>query len=276
MPTFHTTNILKEEINMANFDINNFVIDRPIRAIMSSTETGDVLWSINQIKDPSINCASEATQATDMLGSPIMEFERSKTAKFTATNSLFDLSLAAAQFGTTKKVATTAAKITAPKFETINVVSTTVVLSQTPTAPITAIYILKGDSTLGTKYVSGATANTTNFVFDAATKTITLPTVVTSGQVFVKYDYLTENAVEVANSAVNFPKAGKLVVEVLGADVCNPSTLYYAYLIFPAAKLSSSVDLSFTTEGNHPFEISCFQEYCDREKKLFSIVVPQA
>jgi len=258
------------------FDINNFVIDRAVRAIMSSTSTGDVLWSINQIKDPSINCASETTQATDMLGSPIMEFERSKTAKFTATNSLFDLGLAAAQFGGSKKVATALAKVTSPKFETINVTGISVVLSQLPIVPITAIYILKGDNTLGTKYVSGATANTTSFVYDAATKTITLPTVVTSGQVFVKYDYLTENAVEVSNSAINFPKAGKLVVEVLGADVCDPTLLYYAYLIFPAAKLSSNVDLAFTTEGNHPFEISCFQEYCDKEKKLFSIVVPQA
>jgi hypothetical protein len=258
------------------FDINNFVIDRPVRAIMSSTANGDVLWAINQIQDPSISCTSEATQATDMLGSPIMEFERSKAATFSASNSLFDLGLAAAQFGSTKKVANSSSKITAPKFETLNVTGTTVTLSQTPTADITAIYVLKGDNTLGTKYTAGASANATTFVYDSATKTITLPTSVTSGQVFVKYDYLSENAVEVVNSAINFPKAGKLVVEVLGVDVCNPSVLYYAYLIFPAAKLSSNVDLSFTTEGTHPFEISCFQEYCDKEKRLFSIVVPQA
>lgn len=258
------------------FDINNFVIDRPVRAIMSDSATGDVLWAINQIKDPSIKCASTATQATDMLGSPIMEFERAKTATFTASNSLFDLGLAAAQFGTTKKVATTANKVTAPRFEVRDVVGTTLVLEQTPIAPITTIYILKGDNTLGTKYTAGATANTTSFVYDSATKTITLPTTVTSGQVFIKYDYLTENAVEVANTAVNFPKAGKLVVEVLGVDTCNISTLYYAYLIFPAAKLSSNVDITLNTEMTHPFEISCFQEYCDKEKKLFSIVVPQA
>ncbi|MDF2885235.1 MAG: hypothetical protein K0R54_5807 [Clostridiaceae bacterium] len=258
------------------FDINNFIIDRPIRAIMSSSDTGDVLWSINQIEDPSISCASEATQAVDMLGSPIMEFERAKTATFSATNSLFDLGLAAAQFGTTKKVANASNKVTAPKFETLDVDGTTVTLSQTPTADITAIYVLKGDNTLGTKYVAGATASATEFVYDDVTKTITLPTSVTSGKVFVKYEYETENAVEVVNTAVNFPTAGQLVVEVLGCDVCNKSVLYYAYLIFPAAKLSSSVDLTFTTEGKHPFEISCFQDYCDYEKRLFSIVIPQA
>ena len=258
------------------FDINNFVIDRAVRAIMSDTSTGDVLWGINQIKDPSIKCASTATQATDMLGSPIMEFERAKTATFSATNSIFDLGLAAAQFGTTKKVATSAAKITAPKFDILDVTTTTVVLTEIPIVDPTAIYVLKGDSTLGTKYTVGSTANATNFVYDDTTKTITLPTGVTSGQVFVKYDYLTENAVEVDNTAIDFPKAGKLIVEVLGVDVCDISTLYYAYLIFPAAKLSSNVDITLNTEMTHSFEISCFQEYCDKEKKLFSIIVPQA
>lgn len=264
---------------MATFDLSNFVIDRVIRGVMTSTDNGDLLWSVNQMTNPSISCTSETTDATDMLGSTIMQFERSKAATFSAENSLFDLGLAAAQFGTQKEVASTSAKILTPKFETIDIKTgyAPVVLSEKPKNPVTAIYGLNGDSSLGTKYTSGASASATQFVYSAEDHQITLPTGLVDGsQILVMYEYEAENAVAVTNSATNFPKAGKFVVEVLGADVCNPSVLYYAYLIFPQAKLSSNVDLTFTTDGTHPFEITCMPEYCNKEKRLFQIIVPEA
>lgn len=259
------------------FDINNFVIDRPLRAIMLHSETGEVLWSINQITEPSINCESDTTDAVDALEVPIMQFDRAKRATFSANNSLFDLGLAAAQFGTEKEIATTDKKIEVPIFETIDVTgASTVTLKHSPKQQIKYIYELKGDSTLGVKYTNGTSASATNFIHTAGSDTLTIPTGIKSGsQLFVEYEYDAEDAVRVTNSAVNFPKAGKLILQVLGADVCNVSTLYNAYLVFPQAKLSSNVDLSFTTDGNHPFEITCMQQYCDKEKKLFDIIVPQ-
>lgn len=32
---------------MANFSINNFVIDHAVRANMVNTDTGEIMWSIN-------------------------------------------------------------------------------------------------------------------------------------------------------------------------------------------------------------------------------------
>lgn len=259
------------------FDINNFVIDRCLRAIMVHSETGEILWSINQITEPSIKCESETTQATDALEIPIMEFDRAKKATFSATNSLFDLGLAAAQFGTEKVVASTDSKIIATAFETVDVVTgTTITLKHTPTGQIKYIYELKGDSTLGKKYTNGASADADKFVHAESTNTITIPTGLAKGsQLFIEYEYETEEAVKVTNSATKFPTAGKLIVQILGADVCNASTLYNAYLVFPQAKLSSNVDLTFSTDGKHPFEITCMQQYCDKDKKLFDIIVPK-
>lgn len=262
---------------MATFDINNFVIDRCLRAIMVDTETGEILWSINQITEPSIKCESDTTQATDALEVPIMEFDRAKKATFSATNSLFDLGLAAAQFGTKKEVASGEEKIIATAFETVDITAgTTVTLKHTPTEQIKYVYELKGDSTLGKKYTNGGSATADKFVHANGTNTITLPTGLAKGsQLFVEYQYETDEAVKVTNSATKFPTAGKLIVQILGADVCNVSTLYNAYLVFPQAKLSSNVDLTFSTDGKHPFEITCMQQYCDKEKKLFDIIVPR-
>jgi hypothetical protein len=90
------------------------------------------------------------------------------------------------------------------------------------------------------------------------------------------YEYLSDAAVEVVNSANSFPKAGKFVMEVLGNDVCDPTTLIYAYVIFPNAKLDPNTTVQFSTESKHPFKMLAQQAYCDKQKILFKIVIPQA
>ena len=91
---------------------------------------------------------------------------------------------------------------------------------------------------------------------------------------FIVYEYEAEEAVAVTGDSVNFPKAGKFLMEVLGTDVCDQTKLIHAYVEFPNAKLSTDFDLSFTTDTTHPFTIQAQQAYCDREKILFRIIVP--
>ena len=260
------------------FDINNFVIDHVIRGMMFSTADGSYMWSINQITDPSLSITSETADAVDALGSTIASFNRSKAAEFSASNSLFDLGLFAAQQGVSKTVASADAKIVVPAFETLTIATgeTSKVLAHTPTEPITALYQLKGDGTLGTKYESGTSASATKFVYDADSNTVTLPTGLANGtELLAMYDYENENAVAVSGDAINFPKAGRFVMEILGTDTCDPTTLIHAFLEFPNAKLDAAVDISFTTDGSHPFTIKANQNYCDSKKLLFNLIIPE-
>lgn len=258
------------------FDINNFVIDRVRRGIMTSTSDGTVMYSINQIEEPSLTITADEKTAVDAMGTAIASFNTAKNAEFSASNSLFDLSLMATQMGTEKKVASATDKIVTPIFQTIDVAGETVVLSHEPVGGVlNAIYQLKGDSTLGKKYLPDASATSDKFSYDNTTKTITLPTSVKDGQIFVEYEAEVENAVEVVASASEFPRSGRFVMEVLGQDICDPTQLIYAYIIFPNAKLDSNVDVSFTTDGKHPFKLKCMQNYCDAKKTLFKIVIPQ-
>jgi len=263
------------------FDINNFIIDRVRRGTMFDKSTGVANWSLTQITDPTLKITATTEEVTDALGSPIMILDRAKKGEFTASNAIFDLGLAAAQFGTSKEIAATGATITTPKFEEFIVASTTttITLSEIPVgttaAEIKYIYALNNDSSLSTKYTLGATASATEFTLDAATKLITLPTGRTASVTFiVMYEYAADAAVSVTNSATNFPTAGKFVLEVLGHNVCDSSVTYYAMIIMPNAKLKSDVDLSFTSTGKHPIDMDCMQDYCDSEKKLFQIIVP--
>lgn len=256
------------------FDLNNFVIDRIVRGVALSQKDDSVLFSINQIQNASLNCASESTDAVDAMGTPIATFYRAKSAEFSAENALFDMNLMATQLGTSKKVASATSKILAPAMESFTVVEGGKYdLKHTPKVAPTEIYALNNDSTFGVKYVKGTAASATEF--SIADKTISLPTGVAVGtEMFVMYEYETENAVEVVNSAKNFPVGCKFVMEVLGCDVCDQTNLVYAYVIFNNAKLSPDFDWSIATDGTHPFSMKAQQDYCDKEKRLFSIIIP--
>ena len=219
---------------------------------------------------------SESADVTDAIGSVIMKFDRSKSAEFSASNALFDTNLAAAQFGSEKKLADEDIKICVPAYQQCLVKEGKIELEHVPAGPagneIEYIYALKNDSSLGTKYAKGSTLSASTFTLDAATKTITVPTGVT-GMIAVFYEYETDKAVVLENSASNFTTAGKFVMEVMGKDVCDSAKTYYAYVVFPNAKLKPDMDLSFTTDGGHPFSMTMMQDYCDLEKRLFNIYI---
>ena len=260
------------------FDVNNFVVDHVLRGVMTSSHDGTVLWSVNQITDPTLTISTESSTAVDALGSTIATFYRGKNAEFSATNSLFDLGLYAAQNGTEKQVAAQNAPIVATAFETLTVPSDgfAVQLAHTPRETPAEIYLLKGDGTLSDVLTYSAAAGAGKFTYDSATATITLPSTATAGsEYFIQYEYDATSAVAVTGNAVDFPVAGKFVMEVLGTDVCDQTTLIHAYIIFPNAKLSPDVEVSFTTDGNHPFTIVANQAYCDSQKTLFQIIIPE-
>ena len=256
------------------FDVNNFVIDRVVRGVALSQKDDSVLFSINQMQNVSLNCASESADAVDALGTPIATFYRAKSAEFSAENALFDLNLMSTQLGTHKKVASATNKILVPAMESFTVAEgLKYELKHTPKVAPTEIYELNGDSTFGIKYTKGTSASASEF--SVADKTLSLPTGLAVGtEMFVMYEYETENAVEVVNSATEFPVGCKFVMEVLGCDVCDQTNLIYAYVVFPNFKLSPDFDWSVATDGTHPFSGKAQQDYCDKEKKLFNIIIP--
>jgi hypothetical protein len=257
------------------FDINNFVIDRVVRGVALSQKDDSVLFSINQMQNVSLNCASESTDAVDALGTPIATFYRAKSAEFSAENALFDMSLMSTQLGTSKEVASADKKITVPAMESFITEGTEYKLKHAPLVAPAEIYVLNADSTFGVKYTKAKTTTAADNEFVINGQTITLPKEVAVGtEMFVMYEYETANAVSVVNSATEFPVGCKFVMEVLGCDVCDQTNLIYAYVIFPNFKLSPDFDWSIATDGTHPFSGRAQQDYCDREKKLFSIVIP--
>lgn len=249
--------------------IKNFIVDRIVRGNMYSHKDGALLWSLNQIQSPSLSMESETVDAVDAMGTPIMSFDRSKTCTFSAENAIFDMGLLGEQVGSEA----ISGKRIIPVFESLDVEGGTVEIANTPVEAIKYIYALNNDGSIGTEFAAASAASDTEFAING--KVITLPTSVKAGdRVFVSYEYEGE-ATYVVNSANNFPKAGKFVMEILGRDVCDATTEVYAMLIFPNAKLSASTEVTFETEMTQGFELTAQQDYCSRNNELFILVIPE-
>ena len=252
-------------------NLNNIVVDRVLRGIFSD-KNDNIIFSLNQIQNLSINSTSESQEIVDALGVSIMELMRSKAIEASAENAIYDFGLLAAQYGTEKVTASADKKIPVPAMETFDG-SKEYSLKHTPKAAPAAIYALNGDSTLGSKFDKATAASATAFAY--ADGKITPPTGLAAGtELFVMYEYETENAIEVVNTAKEFAKMGKMTFECLVYDVCDPETKIFAYLILPRFQLSNDFDWSIGGDSQtHGFSGKAMVDYCAKDKKMLRVVV---
>lgn len=255
-------------------NIDNMVINRPIRATLFDKATNEVIFSADQLTDCSLECSGEQVYANDALGQKIAAFDRSKDATFSATNSIINFGLMGAQFGSDKELASDDTKIVVPAFELIEVTDTTkITLKDTPASDLKFIYATNSDKSRSTKYAQAAAASATEFAITG--KEITLPTDAfkVGDRVAVWYDKESTEAQVIRNTTTNYAKGGRFVLEVLVCDVCDVNTEYYAYIIFNNSKLDNNFTLNFSNEATHPFTVNALQDYCSANNELFEIMI---
>lgn len=252
---------------------NELILDRVRYLTAHDLETKEKLFMLTQLEEPSLNCTAEGEDVTDAVGALITTMYRSKQAEFTATNSLLSLDLAAAQYGSKKEVAGTDSKIVDWTYEFKDIENGTVNLSKEPVAgSVNFIYAVENGAAAAS-YKVGAQVSETEFTIEG--KVITVPTGMT-GKIFVEYQYETENAVRIVNSASQFPEACEVVIYAIFRDVCNENRVYAGKIICPKAKLDpSSVELALTSTGKHPFTFKMFKDYCSVNEELFTIIVAE-
>lgn len=257
------------------FNKNELILDRVRSMTFNDLSTGEMLFRLTQLEDPTLTCTSEGEEVTDALGSVITTLYRSKKATFSATNSLVSLDLAAAQYGTKKEVAEADKEIVTRTFEIITIPDavTTVKLAHKPANKDDVKFIYSiANGELGKSYKAGANVSDTEFVV-AENGTITLPTGLT-GKIYVEYEFKTENAVRIVNKASKFPEAAKVVIYAIFRDACNENVVYSGVIVCPKAKFNpESVELALTSTGKHAFELNMMKDYCEDDGDLFTIIV---
>ena len=265
---------------MAN--LNELVLDR-VRSLtahsINEENIGEMLFRLTSLEDPTLSCTAEGEEVVDAIGALITTLYRAKKATFSASNSLISLDLAAAQYGAKKEVGKT--KVPTYEILTIKEGDTKVELSKAAAEDILYIYSLdRGE--IATTYSAAedgvATATTFAFAFgeDADCKTITLPTRLTSGKIYVEYIYEAESANRIVNKTSQFPESCSVKIYAYFRDKCNDNIVYSGVIVAPKAKLNpEQVELALTSTGKHAFEFQMMRDYCDEEAELFSIIVAE-
>lgn len=255
-------------------NIDNLIINRALSGSMIEKTTGEALYSLNQITEPSLEITGEQADVVDAMGIKVASFDRSKQASLSGSNAFVNLGLAAAQFGSDKKVASESAKLIVPVREVLTVsAEKTVTLGATPVAayPV-AVAVMTKDGGIAETLTQADEAAEGKFAIAGTTVT----TVLAEGaSVVVLYKKESASAIQIENRADVFAKGGEFWLEVLFVDPCDTNTEYHGFVVFPNAKMTNETTIDFNNEATHGFSIEAMQDYCDTEKKLFYIVVSE-
>ncbi len=124
-------------------NVNELILDKVRSLIFTDLSDGSVIGRLTNLEEPSLQTAAEGEEIKDAQGALITRLFRTKTGKFTASNSLFSTDLLAMQYGSDKEIADDTTKITVPIEETLTVENGKVTLSHTPLNDIRYIYSLE-------------------------------------------------------------------------------------------------------------------------------------
>ena len=259
------------------FNKNELILDKVRSLTAHDLKTNELLFRLTSLEEPTLTCTAEGEEITDAIGALITTLYRAKKATFAANNSLISLDLAAAQYGTKKEMASEDATIVDYIYEIINVEGTTIKLAHEPIVDsVKYIYIMENKEA-STGYKVAAVASENEFAI-ADDGTITLPTSVTTGKIYVEYAYNNAKALRVVNKASNFPSACAVRIYAYFKDVCNENTVYSGKIVCPKAKLNpEQVELALTSTGKHAFEFQMMRDYCAEEgdDELFTIIISE-
>ena len=232
-------------------DLSTFVPERPIYAVGENSD-GSLSWMTNQLMDFQINVTSEEDTKTDAQGNTIFSISKAKACDVSFSTPLLTLELVAAMNGSEKEIASVGHEIAVPKFETVKLVATadkvtigatytTVNLAHyvrnsgtqgTPNYKISAAYLTKDGSTRKKLELSDADhATTGKFTFTQGNPAASTPVPDSielfnadydaGSSILITYEYLSEAAIQIVNSAEDFPVASVVKVLVRGYDVCD-------------------------------------------------------
>lgn len=250
------------------FTMDGIIIDR-IQLGIAEDFSGNILYTLTQLADATIDVTAESKDAVDKDGTLIKRFYTGKSGTFQANNAFVDFNILAAGTGSPKEVATSGKPIEMPGIRTIPKGTKDVDLPGLIADSVTVV----GIAANGTKvadYTKDTAADATHFAV-VDTK-VTLPTDDNVANYVVKYQRNVTSGVKVVNKADEFPGTIKLTLKVLAIDTCTPDTLRSALIVLPSFQVSPETSLSLTTDSQLAYNGDLQVSYCGNEgKTLYEI-----
>lgn len=241
------------------FNIDGIIIDR-IQMGIAEDFSGNVLYTLTQLADATIEVTAESKEAKDANGTLIKTFYTGKSGTFTANNAMLDFNIMAESTGSAKEVASSSKKITMPGVKTVKPGTKTITLKGVKADTVSVVGIA-GNGTLMKRYSKDTGAETDKFSITG--ETLTLPTDTSCAEFVVKYDRDVDSGVKVANRADEFPKTIKLTLKALAVDPCSPDTVRSCLIVLPSFQVSPETSISLQTDAQLEYKGSLQVDYCN-------------
>jgi len=252
-----------------SFKLDDIIIDR-IQMAVAEDFNGNLLYTLTQLADATINITAESKDAVDAQGTLIKRFYQGKQGEFTANNAMLNLNIVGAASGEGKKVATADSKIPMPRIITVkagekvalkeyeegtvvvNALSNNGAMGAALDAEVVAAAIVEGEFTAPVEN-------------DEAGNPIP--------QYVVKYERKCADGVAIINKADKFPGTVRLTLKALCVDPCSADTLRACYIVLPSFQVSPEVEISLTTDAQLSYTGALQVDYCSSEKALYEIYI---
>lgn len=256
------------------FRIDNFVIDRILRAYILDGPNGNLLGYLDQLTDATIEMSSESQDVTDAQGVLIKRFLRSKSATFQATNAILNLNVMGLALGSEKINAGGTVVFNMPASVLVKAGETVKLDGYVEGSE--NVYGMTGSGTATVKYEKDTEAAADKYSITTA-GAVTLPTNKDETNYFIYYTkHVTKDGIKWVNSADKFPASVSIVIEAIGFDVCHvtgdPEVLVISsnsFQISPDVTINISGGDSQTLDFSGDFQVS----FCDSDKSLFDIYI---
>lgn len=251
------------------FKLDDIIIDR-IQYGVAEDFDGNLLYTLTQLSEATINITAESKDAVDATGTLIKRFWQGKTGEFTAQNAMINLNIVGAASGEGKVVATDEAQIEMPKIMVVKA-------GEKPTLTdyvdgTVTVNAIGTNGAMGKAYTKSAEANASETEYAlSGDGQLTLPTDATETQFIVKYIRKVKSGVTIANKADKFPQTVKLTLKALAVDPCAADTLKAVYIELPSFQVSPEVEISLTTDAQLNYSGALQVDYCSADKVLYKI-----
>lgn len=256
-----------------SFSIDGFVFDRITMGIAENS-AGDILYTLTQLADATIEITSESKEARDKDGTLIKKFYTGKSGTFSANNAILDMNILAAGTGSPKEVAGAGvAAIDMPVIRSVAKGTTSVQVAGIKADTVRVI----GVSANGTKvasYTKSAVASTTAFA--VADTTVTLPTATDVHEFVIMGTRSVTSGTKVTNRADQFPDTITLTLKCIAVEQCTPDVARSVYVRIPSFQVSPDTSVALQTDTQLQFNGDLQVAYCNESGKvLYEIYFPE-
>lgn len=253
------------------FTLDGVVIDR-IQLGIAEDFSGNLLYTLTQLSDATIDTSAESKEARDKDGVLIKKFWKAKSASLKATNAMMDFNILGEQSGSGKKVASEIAPIQMPKVMIVDKTEDKIDLTGMVAGTV-RVNAIANNGTMGKSYAQATAPSTTEF--GLASNKLSLPTDSEASRFVVKYERKVTSGAMIDNRADVFPRTIKLTLKCLAVDQCSTDTLRSCYVVFPSFQISPETSTQLTTDASFDFTGEAQVQYCSSDKQLYYICMAE-